>query len=272
MYKAFNLNLRKSDKTDFFNVTFAQEKQFKEEIKKEWELIEKNFTGTISLLDNEQNIIDGSKLIEDWFPSSFNPDVFISHSHQDEQKAIRLACWLKKEFDLNSFIDSTVWGNSNELLKRIDDKHCINPKKRGEKTTYNYNKRNFTTSHVHMMLATALNDAIYSSECIIFLNTPSSIKMDQYKEEITTSPWIYNELKVVNILDRINPRYQPLKHSSLNEHRFSKNDIAYHIKDDLNKFIELNREDLINWKTNYIHRDSPNEHALDTLYKIKGAR
>lgn len=41
--------------------------------------------------------------------------------------------------------------------------------------TYDYNLRNYTTSHVHMMLATALTEMIDNTECIMFYNTPNSV-------------------------------------------------------------------------------------------------
>ena len=53
--------------------------------------------------------IDGTKMREDWFPQ-VEADVFISHSHKDEEKAIALAGWLHDKFGLKAFIDSCIWG------------------------------------------------------------------------------------------------------------------------------------------------------------------
>lgn len=41
----------------------------------------------------ESGIIDGTKLQNDWFPQ-IDCDIFISHSHKDENLAITLAGWL----------------------------------------------------------------------------------------------------------------------------------------------------------------------------------
>lgn len=54
-------------------------------------------------------IIDGDAISQDWFPN-INSNIFISHSHLDEEYVIAFAGWLKKNFNLNAFIDSCVWG------------------------------------------------------------------------------------------------------------------------------------------------------------------
>src|SRR5256885_1298762 len=65
-------------------------------------------------------IVDGTKLTDHWFPT-VNADVFISHSHKDEEQAVKCAGWLKSKLGLNPFIDSCVWGYADNLLKQIDN-------------------------------------------------------------------------------------------------------------------------------------------------------
>ena len=89
--------------------------------------------------------IDGSLLQNEWFPP-LPCDVFISHSHSDEDLAIQLAGWLKLKLGLTSFIDSCAWGHARHLLRELDDEYCYQE----ETKTYNYRERNRTTSHVHM--------------------------------------------------------------------------------------------------------------------------
>lgn len=72
----------------------------------------------LSSFVGENGSLDGSKMQENWFPQ-VEADVFISHSHKDEKLAIALAGWLKDTFGLTAFIDSCVWGYSNDLLKQI---------------------------------------------------------------------------------------------------------------------------------------------------------
>jgi len=42
---------------------------------------------------------------------------------------------------------------------------------------YDYELRNYTTSHVHMMLSTALTEMIDNTECIMFYNTSLSVSL-----------------------------------------------------------------------------------------------
>nr|MBK7064154.1 hypothetical protein [Deltaproteobacteria bacterium] len=68
---------------------------------------------------------------------------------------------MEKTFGLTAFVDSSVWGDANELLAEIDNRFCWSDDRR----TYDYRKRNNSTSHVHMMLATALSVMIDRCEC-----------------------------------------------------------------------------------------------------------
>lgn len=105
------------------------------------------------LLPNKS--LNGTDIQENWFPE-IDAHIFLSHSHTDTTTALILAGWLKEQFQLNTFVDSTVWGYANDLLKIIDNAYCLNP----VGNTYSYEKRNYSTSHVQLMLASALNKMI----------------------------------------------------------------------------------------------------------------
>ena len=156
---------------------------------------------------SEYWLSDGSfdaKAIEnDWFPE-IDAQVFISHSSHDEKWATFLATWLSKEYGIRSFVDSAVWGYANDLLKVIDDECCS--KQKGV-PIYNYEKRNQSTAHIHMILQGALATMINKCECFIFLQTPNSIKTALVgQEDKTASPWIYNELLMAKLLPRMKPQ------------------------------------------------------------------
>ncbi|MFC0476256.1 hypothetical protein ACFFHF_13535 [Robertmurraya beringensis] len=108
--------------------------------------------------------LDGTEMQNSWFPQ-INADIFLSHSHNDKEKAIALAGWINATFGLTVFIDSCVWGSADALLRIIDDEYCKNV----DSPTYSYEKRNFSTSHVYMMLSSALTMMIDKTECVIFL-------------------------------------------------------------------------------------------------------
>jgi len=188
MYKGYNLHIGLLD-LDFSKYSEKGKKMFNENRQK--------IQSTLDSFALKDGSLDGSKMQEDWFPQ-IKADVFISHSHKDENLAKCFAGWLKETFDLDSFIDSCVWGYSNNLLRIIDDKFCKN-----ENTpTYNYNKRNGSTSHVHMMLSTALTMMLDKTECVFFLNTPNSITTDSVISR-TYSPWIYHEIAMTKLIKEI---------------------------------------------------------------------
>jgi len=138
--------------------------------------------------------IDGSKIINDWFPK-VDSNVFISHSHSDEKLAIAFAQWLFENFGLKSFVDSTVWGYADNILKQIDDNFAYQK----YSNTYIYEVRNRTTAFVHNMLSASLSNMMDKCECLFFLNTPNSIIPNPNKEEVS-SPWIFFELQQSRIL------------------------------------------------------------------------
>lgn len=186
-------------------------------------------------------------------------DVFLSHSHKDEKTAIAFAGFLKKEFELNTFIDSCVWGYANDLLKRIDDTYC----RQAKRNRYNYDKRNISTTHVHILLNSALAKMIDNTECIMFLNTPNSLSLDdELKKQQTGSPWIYSELLITSLIKKKNYR----KNTKTGIMHFEESlEIVYDLP--LDNLIELNCNQLMVWKNEYkSYRKNNLINALDILY------
>ena len=217
-------------------------------------------------------ILQAKEIIENWFPL-IKADVFLSHSHRDEELIIGLAGWLNDNFGIKSFIDSTVWGYSDKLLKAIDNKYCKNES--GE--TYSYEQRNRSTSHVHMMLSTALADMIDQCECVIFVNTQNSFKpADYFKQEgQTESPWIYSEIAMTRMIRERSPEeHRPLPTfdsvsaslEHLKEARERELRISYPA--DLFHLTPLSLSDLTLWK-NKEGQSKQRAYALDSLYKMK---
>ncbi|HDX9614768.1 TPA: hypothetical protein ROY01_006000 [Bacillus toyonensis] len=247
------------------------------------ELGKKMFSDTKTKVEKELNeflesdgSIDGTRLQNSWFPL-IEADIFISHSHNDYEEAFKLAGFLKQTFGLTTFLDSCVWGSADALLKKIDDKYCQNP----NGSTYCYEDRNYSTSHVHMMLSAAINSMIDKSECLFFLNTPNSISTKDVIDKKTNSPWIYSEIVMSQLIRKQDPRRMIKK--ALFEHQepnMETNDqltITYDL--DTRHLQELNFDDLISWKNEYEKLISSYKtangydmnwiHALDVLYKQK---
>lgn len=248
MYKAYSLRLGENI---FEN--FSEDGQ---EVKRENNMAARS--GLDAFFDGDGSLF-ATKIMDNWFPQ-VKADVFISHSHKDEGLAVGLAGWLKSKFGVSSFIDSSVWGYSPELLKKLDKKFCLK-----DSGYYDYDKRNITNGHVNMMLATSLTKMIDQCECIIFLNTPNSISCKGcIEKDGTESPWIYAEIEATRML-RVNPpeRTRELLKAGL-ESRSTALDEAISVKYDLDlkHLLLLEASDIITWDS----CKKSGEAALDYLY------
>lgn len=254
MYLSFNLNTHK----DFKDYKAIGEEIFNGQKKKVFNELEKYcYSGTAT--------IDGSKLAEDWFPE-IECDVFLSHSHKDREQVLGLAGWLKKRFGLTAFIDSSIWGNSEQLLKKIDDEYCYDEANH----MYDYNLRNYSTSHVHMMLSMSLLKMVDKAEALIFVNTPNSISpISETINQTTKSPWIYSELVYSSLIRRSNPkRVQSVTEGKMIFNEARSLDIGYDVQKYLDKQIKLDDRNIDYWAEKYIDFLSRREyvHPLDCLY------
>lgn len=155
----------------------------------------------------QDGVIDGADLSALNFPFDINNntpihyDVFISYSHLDEESAKYLYWFLTARCNLHVFLDSTIWHSADSLLKAIDDKYCKN----ATNNNYNYNKRNFSTSHVHTLLSMAMLNAIKRSECFLFIESNNSLTLKDGIKDHSLSPWIYQETEFANSLPKIVP-------------------------------------------------------------------
>lgn len=251
MYRGFNINLNLENEEHFQHWKHIGQKQYSENK----QVAEFSLTNFI----NSDNSLDGTAIQTSWFPQ-IEAEIFISHSHKNLETAIALAGWIYDNFKLTSFIDSCIWGFSDNLQKTIDNKHCYIP----DRNVYSYELRNHSTSHVHMMLSTALAMMIDKAECLFFLNTPNSIKA-YGTEDRTLSPWIYSEIATSQLIEK----KEPLR--SITE-TFSNFDGGDEIKKgmdmthtlDLSHLTKLSASDFNNWQSSKRNR----EHPLDTLYRL----
>lgn len=247
LFAGFNIKINDNDMSELFANNISCE--FLNEQKKSTKvLLESIIDGTI----------DGTKVQNDWFPE-IKADIFLSHSHKDIELAEKLAIWLDEKFGLKTFIDSNVWGYADDLLKKIDDEYCF------KDGYYIYERRNLTTSHVHMMLNVALSKMIDKCECVFFLNTPNSIKLSESMKSQTSSAWIYSEL----ILSKI------IRKKTREEHRQpftivrdSADFLNMNYDVSIDHLEEIDFRDLYKWSINC--NKSRGCYNLDELYFQKG--
>ena len=264
MYRGFNLLLKENrfEQDDFKKL---QEVGFKSISHQKTIIIEK-----INSFVGDNSSLNGSKMQANWFPQ-IKADIFISHSHKDENLA--LAGWLKVTFGLSAFIDSCVWGYANELLRIIDDRYCRNEYRR----TYDYEKRNSSTSHVHMMLSVALTQMIDNTECLFFLNTPNSITPNTIINQ-TESPWIYSEIATTHLIRR--RHFSEYRLKRMVESFSDGGELKFRYDLPTEYLTEINAGILETWEKAWSSLDSSNYkypqysedlsvHALDKLYELK---
>ena len=268
MYRGFNLLLE----DNCFEKGYFE--AFKKVNPKSFSSQETSIVETIKSFVRNDGSLDGSMMQANWFPQ-IKADIFISHSHKDEDLAHALAGWLKKTFGLTAFIDSCVWGYANELLKMIDDEYCYQKKN----NTYNYQKRNYSTSHVHLMLSVALTQMIDNTECLFFLNTPNSITPDPDSNQ-TESPWIYSEIATSQLIRK--KKLEEYRQVALMESQKTFSDGGeFELRYDLptEHLTEIGAGILGTWEKSWSSLDSSNHkypqysenlrvHALDKLYEL----
>jgi hypothetical protein len=256
MFKGFKLEPIRFISDDHYTFCHAKGEEFYESYKYQVKQI-------LDAFFFEDKSLDGSAIINHWFPQ-INADIFISHSHDDRDLAVALSGWFHDNFGITTFIDSCIWGHSRDLNKLLDE-NWIDIKN----GTCDYDKVLQSTSHVHMMLSTALNMMIDKTECLLFLDTKNSIK--PYNEiEKTESPWIYSEIAFSqiakrNIPSRLKKNVIENRYFSLNEN-FEKGGLT--IKYDLhsNHLTSINAE-TFNSLLNYTYiKDSGK--VLNQFYEI----
>lgn len=204
----------------------------------------------------------GKEIEADCFPE-INADVFISHSHNDEDYAQRVASWLNSQFGLLPFIDSFVWKSADRLLKIIDDKYCLNDNGK----TYSYEARNLSTSYIHMMLASAISKMIDKCPLFIFIKSSNSLVIPEIQEcSSTFSPWIFYELLFYNKTKiRIPQKYKNFsKTACLSEAR---EHLKIEMPVQMQALHRLSCTILNEWSNNY-RKSRQDIMPIEMLYKI----
>ena len=219
-------------------------------------------TSLKKLLKQKSKSLDGKKLMQLFFPSK-NCPVFLSHSGSDDERVTQFSQWLKRNFEINSFIDSDLWGCITDLQKEIDLQGKTNAgteeriaryvQSRCSRVIFDYKERNYNTANVHIMLCHALTQMIDTAECFIFLGSSNSYS-ERAGEKGTFSPWIFHELSTVNVIrenkirDTVPEGLPELRcFSSLNESAGEKREVKIFYPTPLERHALLEKADLENW-------------------------
>ncbi len=114
---------------------------------------------------NDDTILNHNKIKEAFFspfkPQLKNAQVFLSHSHADKNKALKVKNYLEEDLDTECvFIDSLFWDYKNNVLKEIK-KHHIDVSKIEDTFT--------------LILRESLQDMIEKCPYFVFLQSNNSV-------------------------------------------------------------------------------------------------
>lgn len=257
MYRCFKLSLDlcdfQSNGKAFVDLCMKHGNQLKEDLAY-------SFNEILAVAIDKNGVISGEALIDTWFPVE-NYDVFLSYSHNDEKLAMTFAGFLNYQFGLKVFVDELFWGSADQLLRELDNTYC-----RNATGNYDYNKRNFTTTHVHAMLSTAIARTIDNSEIIIFLNSEkSTYKLsEEVEKRRTLSPWIYEEIFFTSVIQEKNWHEHRPEHR-LNEmtHFHKSMQVSYLLPDE--HLIPLDYYDLCSWSELWEYRNKNSDRNYGDL-------
>ncbi|MCH4610023.1 toll/interleukin-1 receptor domain-containing protein [Helicobacter pylori] len=174
---------------------------------------------------NDGIILNHNKIKEAFF-SPFKPQlksaqVFLSHSHADKNKALKVKGYLESETKHRVFVDSLFWDYKDDVLNELakyDDTSKI--------------KDAFT-----LILRESLQDMIEKCPYFVFLKSKNSVSLNQDLLGITYSAWIYEELKIANTF---------IADTTLRESRIRAMRVSYDVTNLLRRFKPISLNGLCN--------------------------
>ncbi len=133
------------------------------------------------------NIILNHNKIKEAFFNPFkreleNAQVFLSHSHADKNKALKVKNYLESKTKRKVFVDSLFWDYKDDVLDELAQYDDISKIKDA-----------FT-----LILRESLEDMIRKCPYFVFLQSNNSVSLNKDRLGITYSAWIHEELKIAH--------------------------------------------------------------------------
>ncbi len=168
-----------------------QAHQINEATKKIYELI-KNAKHS-----NDGIVLNHNKIKEAFFspfkPQLKNAQVFLSHSHADKNKALKVKGYLEEDLDAECvFIDSLFWDYKDDVLNKL-----------AEYAEYDDNDISVIEDAFTLILRESLECMIKKCPYFVFLQSKNSVSLNQGLSRITYSAWIYEELRIAHSISAI---------------------------------------------------------------------
>ncbi|GAA8145393.1 toll/interleukin-1 receptor domain-containing protein [Helicobacter pylori] len=197
--KAFKVDLDSSKNQNIILKPSArpfnnQAHQVNEATKKIYELIKD------AKHSNDDIILNHNKIKEAFF-SPFklqlkNAQVFLSHSHADKNKALKVKNYLESETNHRVFIDSLFWDYKDNVLNELAK----------------YDDTSKIEDAFTLILRESLQDMIKKCPYFVFLQSNNSVS-NQGLSRTTYSAWIYEELKIAHSIreSRLTPMMESMQ-------------------------------------------------------------
>ncbi len=189
--KAFKVDLDSSENQNIIlkpnsHYSNNQVHQVNEAAKKIYELIKD------AKHSNDGIILNHNKIKEAFFspfkPQLKNTKVFLSHSHADKNKALKVKNYLESETNHRVFIDSLFWDYKDNIVKEMSK----------------YDNTSKIEDAFTLILRESLQNMIEKCPYFVFLQSNNSVS-DQGLSCITYSAWIYEELKIAHSIRESRP-------------------------------------------------------------------
>ncbi|GAA7273399.1 toll/interleukin-1 receptor domain-containing protein [Helicobacter pylori] len=172
---------------------------------------------------NDDIILNHNEIKEAFF-SPFEPQlksaqVFLSHSHADKNKALKVKNYLESETNHRVFIDSLFWDYKDDVLNKLAE----------------YDNTSKIEDAFTLILRESLQDMIEKCPYFVFLQSNNSVSCNQDLSCITYSAWIYEELKIAHSL---------IADSTLQESRIKAMRVSYDVTNLLRRFKSISLDGL----------------------------
>ncbi|GAA7183110.1 toll/interleukin-1 receptor domain-containing protein [Helicobacter pylori] len=137
--------------------------------------------------DSNDDIVLNHNKIKEAFFSPFKPQlksaqVFLSHSHADKNKALKVKGYLESKTKHEVFVDSLFWDYKDDVLNELAE----------------YDDISGIEDAFTLILRESLQDMIEKCHYFVFLKSKNSVSLNKDLLGITYSAWIYEELKITH--------------------------------------------------------------------------
>ncbi|UOS70393.1 toll/interleukin-1 receptor domain-containing protein [Helicobacter pylori] len=200
--KAFKVDL---DSRENQNILKPSTRPFNNQAHQVNEVVEKISKKIYKLIEgakhpNDDIILNHNEIKEAFFnpfkPQLKDAKVFLSHSHADKNKALKVKNYLESKTNHRVFIDSLFWDYKDDVLNELEK----------------YDNTSKIEDAFTLILRESLQNMIEKCPYFVFLQSNNSVS-NQGLSRITYSAWIYEELKIAHSIreSRLTPMMESMQ-------------------------------------------------------------